>query len=95
MAGMWELEPVGEEVAASAPPLSAVHSHNTGRYLAQFRPGYVDDREKVPEGTAGESGRFALWTAIQILGVVEWHLRVVEAGGESWRVVASSSVAEV
>jgi hypothetical protein len=42
------------------------------------------DHQELPEGTAGEAGREALWLAIQILGLAAWSFRVVEQDGDMW-----------
>ena len=39
---------------------------------------------REPEGNAGERGLNALWVVIQILGIVDWHFRIVMEGGEVW-----------
>ena len=39
---------------------------------------------REPEGNAGEHGLNALWMVIQILGIVDWHFRIVMEGGEVW-----------
>ena len=44
------------------------------------RPRFI----REPEGNAGELGRSVLWLVVQILGIVDWHFRIVMEGGEVW-----------